>query len=188
MPGMTLWSPPGNTVLIIPQPDQRSGAMPVHADGMAVDGPVDPFAAHLGERGTKHLIAGSPRADFFEQNVLEPIGVRQGFPEAGGGIGLTRQQHVGVVLGVGVESERRDAHIAMQHVPTLNDRIRAKLLGCHAATLNSMDGWNQVPSPRSLIRCRQNHTRSLVRVVPGVMVRPENISSMVVQTSWVRRA
>ena len=42
-----------------------------------------------------------------------------------------------------------------------------------------------MPSPRSLIRCRQNHTRSLVRVVPGVMVRPENISSMVVQTSWV---
>ena len=48
-------------------------------------------------------------------------------------------------------------------------------------------GWNHVSSPRSLTRCRHHHTRSLVRVVPGVITFDENIVCVIDHTSSCMR-
>ena len=51
-------------------------------------------------------------------------------------VGLAGQQHVGVVLRVGVQPRHGDADVAVQHVAALDDRIVAELRGGRALALH----------------------------------------------------
>src|SRR5687767_6366938 len=51
-----------DTLLSVPPPDERAGAVPVDANGVRIDGSVDAGATHLRQRGGENLIAGAPDA------------------------------------------------------------------------------------------------------------------------------
>src|SRR6516162_10139263 len=54
----------GNAVLIVPEPDKRSGSMPVHADGMRVHRAGDASGFHPREHSPQNLVARPTRPYF----------------------------------------------------------------------------------------------------------------------------
>ena len=104
---------------------------------MGVDGAVDALALHARACGGEDLVAGSAGADLVHHDVLQRvrIGERAACSPAGASR-LTRLEHVGVVLGIGVEARHRDADVAVQQIAALDDRIVAELLGGRALPLH----------------------------------------------------
>src|SRR5207249_11474298 len=76
--------------------------------------------AHLGQRCREHGVAGPPRLHLRQQQILQPVRVPQGLSQARGHAPLSAAQHVPHVLGVGIQAERRETEVAVQHVAPLD--------------------------------------------------------------------
>ena len=103
---------------------------------MRIHRPVESFRFHLRQRGGEDLVPCTTRPHLLEQDVLESVRVLHRQLEARRYIGLAVEEHVGHVLRVGIQPERGDADVTMQHVPLLDDGIVAQLLGAYATTLH----------------------------------------------------
>ena len=127
----------GHAVLIVPESDQRAGAVAVQADRMRVDGAVDALAtssARATSPGSRCRCGpGWISSSTMSCSALALASAR--FSPAGR-VGLARQQHVGVVLRVGVQPGHGDADVAVQQVAALDDRIVAELLRGRALALD----------------------------------------------------
>src|SRR6266516_3608703 len=82
----------GDAVLIVPEADERSGAVAVQADRMRVHRAGDAFRLHARQHRSENLVAGAARADFFHGNVLHRVRVGERLLEPRGGIALARTQ------------------------------------------------------------------------------------------------
>ena len=110
--------------------------MAVQPDGMRILGAVDFFVAHALERGRQHLIAGAARPEFLDRDILQSVGRAHRVLEPRRHVGLALAEHVAVVLRVGIEPQRRDAEVAVQHVTTQNGGIDAHQLRAAELPLN----------------------------------------------------
>src|SRR3989440_10942259 len=63
----------GHTLLVVPQPDQRSRAVPAIADRVSVDRPADPRGAHLRPRCREHVVPGAAGPHRGEGGVFEIV-------------------------------------------------------------------------------------------------------------------
>ena len=77
-----------------------------------------------------------PGFDFVHDDVLQGVPVRERFADALGRVGLAGPQHVGEVLGIGVQPRDGDADVAVQHVAALDDGVVAEIVGALAAALD----------------------------------------------------
>src|SRR5437899_2183082 len=78
----------GDAVLVVPEADERSGAVAVHADRMRVHRAGDALRLHARQHGSENLVAGAARADFFHGNVLHCVRVGECSREPRGGFAL----------------------------------------------------------------------------------------------------
>src|SRR2546423_14610089 len=98
---------------MIPQADERSGAVAAVADGVGVDRAGDPGRTHLRPRSGEHLVAGPPWPHLRQQDVLQPVRVLESLLQALRYLTLARPQDIAHVLCVGVQPQRGDAEVAM---------------------------------------------------------------------------
>jgi hypothetical protein len=114
-------------LLTIPQADQRTRAVAVIADRVSIDPSVDAFGLHCSQRVRKHLVARAAGFHSLHQQILQPVRIRKRALDSGGNIGLALAQDVAHVLGVGVEPERGDSDVAVEHITASDYRVIAEL-------------------------------------------------------------
>ena len=103
-----------NTVLLIPHANERASTVAMIADGVRVHRAINAVRPHLSERAREDLISGQARLHVVEQDVLEPVGVREALSQPGGHFGLSVLHDITHVLGVRVEVLSDDAEVSPQ--------------------------------------------------------------------------
>src|SRR5207249_3448991 len=68
----------GHSLLVVPQTDERPGAVPAVADRVGVDRAGDPGRPHRLQCGGEYLVTRPPRPHLGEQDALQPVGALEG--------------------------------------------------------------------------------------------------------------
>ena len=107
--------------LVVPPAYGAARRMAMVADGVGINDRPQPEGDGLGPRRRQNLVAAGADFEGGGQGILHGIGRRQPGLEPGRRIGLARLEHIGHVLGIGVQPEILDAEIHPQQVTGLDD-------------------------------------------------------------------
>ena len=161
---------------VVPEADQRARAVAVESDRMRVVGAVDLARLHAFTRGREHPVAPARSRPSGCPAWRRP---RRAPGEARLRVGLSLAQHVGHVLGVGVQPRNRDADIqcstSLRWMTGLSPSSAADVLALHidarlepgAEPLHAL-----APPPHQVARLRRaGHDRLRRGTSPGSTTR-----------------